>query len=74
VVPRVVVTGGGTGEEGGTASFNIMEALLTMLLSDRFGALTDEKSQAPRSPEAEAMRAKIRADLDKKSGPEGKKK
>jgi uncharacterized membrane protein YqiK len=77
VVPRVVVSGGGTGEEGSVASSNVMEGLLTLLLSDRFGALSDEKAQAPRSPEAEAMRAKIRADLDKKNpekNVEGKKK
>jgi uncharacterized membrane protein YqiK len=66
VVPRVVVTGG-KGEEGSASNSNVMEGLLTLLLSDRFGALSDEAAQAPRSPEAEAMRAKIRADLDKKA-------
>jgi uncharacterized membrane protein YqiK len=67
VVPRVVVTGG-KGEEGSASNSNVMEGLLTLLLSDRFGALSNEAAQAPRSPEAEAMRAKIRADLDRKSG------
>jgi uncharacterized membrane protein YqiK len=74
VVPRVVVSGGAKGEEGSSTSASIMEGLLTMLLSDRFGALASEAAQAPRSPEAEAMRAKIRADLERKSGVETKKK
>jgi uncharacterized membrane protein YqiK len=58
VVPRVVVGGGSgaNGENGNTS--NIMESLLTMLLSDRFGAL-DDKAQAARSPEAEALRKQI---------------
>ncbi len=73
VVPRVVVSGG-KGEEGTSNTASVMEALLTMLLSDRFGALSNEANQAPRSPEAEAMRAKIRQDLEKKSGTENKKK
>ena len=72
VVPRVVVSGGGK-EEGGSTNASIMEGLLTMLLSDRFGALSNQTSQ-PRSPEAEAMRAKIMQDLEKKSGTEPKKK
>src|SRR5574339_299630 len=39
VVPRVVVGGDGKGDgNGGTANSSIMEALLTMLLSERFGA------------------------------------
>jgi uncharacterized membrane protein YqiK len=65
VVPRVVV-GGGTGEGGGPASGNIMEALLTMLLSDRFGAL-DDSAQSPRSPEAEAMRQQIYQSMKNKA-------
>jgi uncharacterized membrane protein YqiK len=73
VVPRVVVSGGGK-EEGGSTNASIMEGLLTMLLSDRFGAMSDQSSQAKRSPEAEAMRAKIMKDLEKKSGEEPKKK
>jgi len=66
VVPRVVVSGG-TGEEGSVASSNVMEGLLTLLLSDRFSALAGESDKAPRSPAAEAMREKIRKDLEKNS-------
>ena len=75
VVPRVVVSGGrGDGEQGSSTS-SIMEALLTMLLSDRFGAMGQEAQRAPRSPEAEALREQIRKDIQNKaSQPEEKKK
>ena len=64
VVPRVVV-GGSNGEQGG-ASSNIMEGLLTMLLSDRFGALTNDSPESKRSPEADALREQIRKGVEKK--------
>jgi len=54
VVPRVMVAG--NGEQGGSG--NVMEALLTMLLSERYTALSSE-AQTPRSTEAEAMRQQI---------------
>ncbi len=65
VVPRVVV--GGNNAEGGTSgNSNVMEGLLTMLLSDRFSAMADESAKAPRSPEADALREQIRKDMEKK--------
>jgi hypothetical protein len=65
VVPRVVV--GGNGSEGGSSSSNVMEGLLTMMLSDRFSALTTDDSVKPqRSPEADAIREQIRKDMEKK--------
>jgi uncharacterized membrane protein YqiK len=67
VVPRVVVSGGGANGEQGSTSSSVMEALLTMLLSDRYGALSKESERAPRSPEAEALREQIRKDLQNKS-------
>ena len=70
VVPRVVV-GGNNGENGGSQSANVMEGLLTMMLSDRFGAMTDKTESAQRSPDVEAMREKILKDMQKKD--EGKK-
>ena len=74
VVPRVVVSGGkGDGESGGTSS-SIMEALLTMLLSDRFGALDRSAQQTPRSPEAEALRDQIRKEIQNKTVPPEEKK
>jgi uncharacterized membrane protein YqiK len=70
VVPRVVVTGGGAnGEQGGSSSSNVMEGLLTMLLSERYEALTQEAQRAPRSPEAEALRDQIRKDMQNKTTP-----
>jgi uncharacterized membrane protein YqiK len=64
VVPRVVV--GGNNSEGGSTSSNVMEGLLTMLLSDRFSAMANEASKAPRSPEADTLREQIRKDMEKK--------
>ena len=58
VVPRIMVTGGGNAEGGSNTSGSIMEALLTMLLSERYEALAGE-AQAPRSPEADALRQQI---------------
>lgn len=64
VVPRIMVAGGGTGEGGSTTSGSIMEALLTMLLSEKYSALSGE-SQSPRSPEANAMRQQIYESMKK---------
>jgi len=64
VVPRVVV--GGNNAEGGSTTSNVMEGLLTMLLSDRFSAMANEASKTPRSAEADALRAQIRKDMEKK--------
>jgi uncharacterized membrane protein YqiK len=61
VVPRVVV---GANKDSGSG--NIMEALLTMLLSDRFGALANE-AQAKRSEEAEQLRSEIRKSMTGKT-------
>ncbi|MGD0877424.1 MAG: SPFH domain-containing protein [Anaerolineales bacterium] len=74
VVPRVVVSGGGANGEQGSTSSSIMEALLTMLLSDRYGAQSQEAQPKQRSPEAEALREQIRKDMQNKpSQPEEKK-
>ena len=64
VVPRVVV--GGNNAEGGSTTSNVMEGLLTMLLSDRFSAMANEASKTQRSPEADALREQIRKDMEKK--------
>ncbi len=58
VVPRIMVTGGGNAE-GGNTSGSIMEALLTMLLSERYSALAGENAKEQRSPEADAIRQQI---------------
>ncbi len=64
VVPRVVVSG--NNGEGGSSTSNVMEGLLTMLLSDRFSAMANEASKTQRSPEADALREQIRKDMEKK--------
>ena len=71
VVPRVVVGGGGT---GGVTSSNLMEGLLTMLLSDRMGIAAGASAERPpRSEEVEALRAQVRQSLAKdKDVPEQK--
>ncbi len=61
VVPRVMV---GANKESGSG--NIMEALLAMLLSDRFGALANE-AQGKRSEEAEQLRSEIRKSMSNKT-------
>jgi hypothetical protein len=66
VVPRIVVSGGNSGEQGGSTSSSIMEGLLTMLLSERFAAMEKESEQAPRSAQADALREQIRKDMEKK--------
>ncbi len=58
VVPRIMI-GGQDGSNG-----SIMEALMAMLLSERLGS--GATTQAPRSPEAEAMLAQIRQGLQAK--------
>jgi uncharacterized membrane protein YqiK len=66
VVPRVVVGGGdhgGNGDGGGAATGNVMQALLTLLLSEKVGADVAAPS-TPRSAEAEAVRQKIRDGLE----------
>jgi len=61
VVPRVLV---GASKDGGSG--NIMEALLTMLLSERFTALAND-GQSQRSEEAEHLRSEIRKSMTGKT-------
>jgi uncharacterized membrane protein YqiK len=72
VVPRIMVTGGGS--EGSSTSGSIMEALLTMLLSDRYSAMAGDTSKIERSPEADALRKQIYESMkNKPSSEEGSK-
>ncbi len=62
VVPKIVV-GGGT---GGNGTGNVMEALLTLLLSDKLGvpvAVAQDALAAGGSPETDAMRKDIRKSI-----------
>lgn len=63
VVPRVVVGGG---EEGGASSSNIMEGLLTLLLSDKLGLEGTTVSNKPKNEDAERLRSEIRQSLSEK--------
>src|SRR5262245_54522847 len=60
VVPRVVVGGGRDGNgDGGAVTGNVMQALLTLLLSEKIGGDAGAPT-TPRSAEAEAVRRQIR--------------
>ncbi len=62
IVPRVVVSGGGA--EGGTASgSNIMEGLLTMLLSDKLGVEVTKQPDRVPNPDIEMLRNEIRESI-----------
>jgi uncharacterized membrane protein YqiK len=62
VVPKILISGQNGKDGGGPMTGNVMEALLTMMLSDRVGGeLT--ASQAPRNPAADAIRKKIDDDM-----------
>ncbi len=69
VVPRIVIGGnsgngaGGPSGGGTGSSSNVMEGLLTMLLSDRLGAGLVADATRPRSAVAEALRSKIETSL-----------
>jgi uncharacterized membrane protein YqiK len=55
VVPKIVVGGNGGG--------NLLEALLATVLNDKLGSLTSATPQAPSRPEAEAIKASLRAKI-----------
>src|SRR5437867_6315857 len=69
VVPRVVVGGSRDGNGGGTgvATGNVMEALLTLLLSEKVGGDLAAPAGA-RSADIEEMRARIRDGMKDKQG------
>jgi uncharacterized membrane protein YqiK len=64
VVPRIVVGGGGGSGENGTGGHSLIEALLAMLLSDRFGFKIDEdRNKVERDPAVDELRNEIRQAL-----------
>jgi len=64
VVPRVVVGGGHDGNGGGSAvTGKVMQALLTLLLSEKIGGDVTAPS-TPRSAEAEAIRQQLRESME----------
>lgn len=67
VVPRVVV-GGGNGE-GGASGSNIMEGLLTLLLSEKLGMPLNQQQEREPNPEIARLREEIRSSMaEKKNG------
>jgi len=63
VVPRVVVGGGGNGDQGGGQN-NVMQGLLTLLLSERMGVnLSGDAGNGVRTPQVEALRNQIYASM-----------
>jgi len=67
VVPRVVVGGnGGDGDRGMTGS-NLMEGLLTMLLSEKLNVQVTGAPERERNPEADRLREEIRQSMAAKS-------
>ncbi len=67
VVPRVVISGG-NGESSASSS-NVMEGLLTLLLSDKLNLTVDEKSSKVKNKDAEKLRDEIRKSLAEKKTP-----
>ena len=64
VVPKILIGGSQNGQDRGPMSGNVMEALLTLMLSERLG--TDVvQAPTPRHPAAEAIRRKIEGDLNR---------
>jgi hypothetical protein len=61
VVPQILV---GANKEDGSG--NIMQALLTMLLSERFTASENNGDGQPRSEVAEKLREEIRKSMTEK--------
>jgi uncharacterized membrane protein YqiK len=61
VVPKVLIAGRDGAAGGAGGSGNVLEGLLTLLLSERLGV--DVGTPAPPSPEAEKVRAALRARL-----------
>jgi uncharacterized membrane protein YqiK len=68
VVPKIVVGGGSPALGGGGG--NILEALLTLMLSEKMGDAV--KMSEPARPEVEALRAKVHREVMKGLGANGK--
>ena len=62
MVPKILI-GGQNGKDGGAPmSGNVMEALLTLMLSERLGS-DITTAATPRAPAAEAIRKRIQDDM-----------
>jgi hypothetical protein len=62
VVPKILIAGSNGKDGGSPMSGNVMEALLTLMLSERLGG--DINAQvAPRNASADAIRQRIEGDM-----------
>lgn len=64
VVPKILIAGQNGQQGGSPMTGNVMEALLTLMLSEKLGADVGITS-TPRKPAAEAVRKKIQEDLNR---------
>ncbi len=75
VVPRVMIGGMGSGSSGlgggGGGSGNVLESLLTLMLSDKLGEVAAADTVKPVRPEAEALRRSLMAGLAESSKSNG---
>jgi len=62
VVPKILIAGQNGKDGGAPMTGNVMEALLTMMLSDRLGTDINAPS-TPRNPAADAIRKRIQDDM-----------
>ncbi|MPM66928.1 hypothetical protein SDC9_113842 [bioreactor metagenome] len=67
VVPRVVISGGNG--ENSTSNSNVMEGLLTLLLSDKLNLSVDDKNVKVKNKDTEKLREEIRKALAEKKTP-----
>jgi len=66
VVPKILISGQGGGQNGGgPMTGNVMEALLTLMLSDKMAAGDLGANSTPRNPAADAIRKRIEGDMKK---------
>ena len=64
VVPKILISGQGGGQNGGgPMTGNVMEALLTLMLSDKMTAGDLGGNGTPRNPAADAIRKRIEGDM-----------
>jgi hypothetical protein len=62
VVPKILIAGSNGKDGGSPMTGNVMEALLTMMLSERLGDDSTTAS-APRNVSADAIRKQIEGDM-----------
>jgi len=67
VVPRVVISGGNG--ENSSSNSNVMEGLLTLLLSDKLNLSVDDKNVKVKNKDTEKLREEIRKALAEKKTP-----